>query len=86
MVISVKTQLYNLQVFFLSLAATCFGHLFGHLQSTLEIVCFFLFTLLHLQYIYTYTTTTTVMRDLSSCSVCKKHVATSDKNKNTCKL
>jgi hypothetical protein len=32
---------------------------------------FFLFTLLHLQYIYTYTTTTTLMRDLSSCSVCK---------------
>jgi hypothetical protein len=38
MVISVKTQLYNLQVFlFLSLAATCFGHLFGHLQAILEI-------------------------------------------------
>jgi hypothetical protein len=52
--------------FILSLAATCFGHLFGHLQAILESV-YFLFTLLYLQYTYTYTTTTTVIRDLLLC-------------------
>jgi hypothetical protein len=62
-----NTTLQFTGVFILSLAATCFGHLFGHLQVILE-SAYFLFTLLYLQYTYTYTTT--VIRDLL-CSMGK---------------
>jgi hypothetical protein len=65
-----NTTLQFTGVFILSLAATCFGHLFGHLQAILESV-YFLFTLLYLQYTYTYTTTATVIRDLLLCSMGK---------------
>jgi hypothetical protein len=64
------TTLQFTGVFILSLAATCFGHLFGHLQALLESVCF-LFTLLYIQYTYTYTTTTAVIRDRLLCSMGK---------------
>jgi hypothetical protein len=47
-----QTQLYNLLVSLFVYLATCFGHLFGHLQANVEGV-YFLFTLLHL-YLYCY--------------------------------
>jgi ABC-type multidrug transport system permease subunit len=53
-----QTQLYNLLVSLFVYLATCFGHLFGHLQAILEGV-YFLFTLLHL-----YTATRPVISDL----------------------
>jgi hypothetical protein len=70
MVFSVKHKftIYWCFYFILSLAATCFGHLFGHLQAILESV-YFLFTLMYLQYTYIYTTT--VIRDLLLCFVGK---------------
>jgi hypothetical protein len=49
-----QTQLLQFSDVFIVYLATCFGHLFGHLQAILEGVYFLYYNITHILHLYLY--------------------------------